>query len=540
MANNFLTRLSDFNEKYKTDLTFDQIRKTLAEIRNIEAEIGNDNESVANTMGYSKILYETYEQSIFNHLVYDSNLIENPNNVSRYDSDGSQIEFAEHTTRDGFITLPTFNVKDFIEEFEEVFVEYNKNLLDNQDRKAQINRKKYNGLKLDDMVEGLKADSTEMGKDSLVGFWRDSFFEEQITMQSLQNIAQTSFNKLDGAKREAFHPKLYSGERNIKLNLNDLEDYPQEEGHLKALVTAKETIKSVRESRGFWGGLWFAIRHPLMNSDEKTLLADLESKLETVKEMGFPVDEMTGVVNQKGVLSTQIKQADDILKAPVNKEENNLDIEPKKEHIPSLENSFNIRYDEDIIGSDEHKEELYEEIKDIFAKSSFKGAVKTFFMSVAYQPFMQGVKEFCRDFDFSSNSVGVQGAIDSAQKELFLKNFELTEGLGYLNDIKERIIVAQKLTDYAINTFGPKGFFPDNYENLKNEPVISNAENCANLLKSSSVDLDKDSLQSVIEQANKDYSKEQIIVEDANIIKDVKLSNSVKESEQLQKVPEKK
>ena len=60
------------------------------------------------------------------------------------------------------------------------------------------------------------------------------------------------------------------------------------------------------------------------------------------------------------------------------------------------------------------------------------------------------------------------------------------------------------------------------------------------MLKSSSVDLDKDSLQSVIEQANKDYSKEQIIVEDANIIKDVKLSNSVKESEQLQKVPEKK
>ena len=160
-------------------------------------------------------------------------------------------------------------------------------------------------------------------------------------------------------------------------------------------------------------------------------------------------------------------------------------------------------------------------------------------MSVAYQPFMQGVKEFCRDFDFSSNSVGVQGAVNSAQKELFLKNFELTEGLGYLNDIKERIIVAQKLTDYAINTFGPKGFFPDNYENLKNEPIISNAEDCANLLKTSSVDLDKDSLQAVIEQANKDYSKEPIIIDEVIDNKQQNLSNSVKESQVKVAIPEK-
>lgn len=147
---------------------------------------------------------------------------------------------------------------------------------------------------------------------------------------------------------------------------------------------------------------------------------------------------------------------EDIAKNKEEQARNDLDEAMKK-----ASNEFTT-YDQFIICTQDEtfNNKLTEDFKALFAGKTNPALLKLMGKSHLYNPLTEAVKTFCSDYDdavANESQTAVKEVVNEGVKKIFKIALQATKNLT-IKDLQQRIIIAQKLTDVALNSMSPIAF----------------------------------------------------------------------------------
>ena len=328
--------------------------------------------------------------------------------------------------------LTDFNVRSFINEYEDILAHRNNDL------KSPRERDRFEGFNSSSLLDKVKAITNSYNK-TVHGIWADKILndKEKFTFEDLKAITDSATRSLDS--------KINKTEEMIHKNLVNV-------------IYAKQAMEKVRQSRTGWWKFW----NLLKNYRENKYLESLNEKLETYKKAKLPVEKILAEAPQQILKNAYDKP---VKAQEINKEEPVVfDVYKKVRKIIAKDLKMKENLTEDILKALTVPKRWNQDLQ------------RTFLNTTITKALIEKVQTCNQEFDsFVGNGSSVENQMKKVVGGVFEKAYDLVSTIGYV-DTKEQIASAQIITDVVLKKLSPVAFDPKLLEQFANGYVINNAD----------------------------------------------------------------
>lgn len=334
--------------------------------------------------------------------------------------------------------LSDLNIVSFIREFEDIMQQSNKQ------SKTPRERKPFEGMNFDKMIEKIKAGTSAYDKP-LYSIWANKVVDNKISYEDLKKVTDESVQNIEKAEKN-------------KYSTVSRED-------LSNVVYAHEAMFRVCQSRGFW----WKVFHLYQNYVENKYLESLSMRVSQYIEKNYPIndisDTMPDSMMKKVYTNTEYTiryERDKKIKEKIEKSQKQE--EEKRREISAVAETLQKSIDDNSF-----KGKITDEIVKSLPKCKWsKNIQKNLVSSIATNALIQEAQGANKLFDLSvADGVNPETRMEYNVAAVFRKAYGLTEALGYI-EIKDQLLAAQVITDVLIKNVSPAALEPEKYTKFAN------------------------------------------------------------------------
>lgn len=455
-------KIQEFSRNYNLDVTIDQVESTLGAFKYLNDFLNERTDLTSESSKYVNVLATLLNKYLKNDL---SPL------YYRASYDTSEVD-----------------VFKFIEDYEKVMAVRRENGVDG------VHKEPYAGLGAGKIYEEMIKRTQGLNKP-LAELWTKSVHKGEVDPMELKNKTEAIFEQL----RDKDAPLSKTDEKGLEF-----------------AVMALKTMNRVYRERRLWRVVpW----HWRTWYREAKYMNKLSEQIQTYRQKNFPVQAiedkyaapvLKGLHDKLSEARVASDKAATEAKAQIERER----IENENKTIKAMENFKQVTADpafNDKLIDDMVKKLPQTQFSDFMMKNTLSMAIKSSFLDVMRNHNMR----------FDDEAENPKQHLTAGAKAVFKNAFVLAKTFGY-NTPKDRLAVAQIMTDKVMQKLSPAATDPKEYGDFANGYALRHAEEFNDVLgadKISAEDLEK-----VFAEANKRYgdlTREPVAINEfANVSKD--------------------
>ena len=339
--------------------------------------------------------------------------------------------------------LSNFKLHDFITEFDKLMDAIRSD--EAEEAKTEYTHRQFEGLPMDRVANEAWARVAPRFNKPLHEIWAGQIRKGSLPLEQLQNITNRSTRLLD----DMVGPdRSYHSEAN-----KDLAD----------VIMIKNTMEEAINQRSWTS--WLIPWNWGPNLRENAYLRELEGKINTYRDNKFPVDNVVPQNYAGNMLEGALGELQNT-HAARNQPTQNTQTAVKSDKKQATKNKNKSAEKQDI--PDQNKETakaLYQDINTVKAKFSevigdyTNDMFKNLSTTMAHNLVNKYTDKCWDEFNAAKNEEQKQVVLAEYSKVMFKRMYNnVVQDLNRTKTVPEKLAMAQKLTDFAMNTYSPVAF----------------------------------------------------------------------------------